>query len=574
MNWIDWVVLLGTMFGIAAYGVWKTRHTDTLNTYLKGNRKTGWGTIGISVMATQASAITFLSIPGQGFESGIGFVQNYFGLPLALIIVCAVFLPIYRRLGVYTAYEYLGQRFDAKTRLLGALLFLLQRGLAAGVTIYAPAIILSTVLGWRLDATILITGLGVVIYTVTGGSAAVNLTQKWQMAVIFGGMVTAFFVVLTKLPAGLGFTGAAHLAGALGKLQAVDFSIDPTRRYTVWSGFLGGLFLSLSYFGTDQSQVQRYLGGAALREGRLGLMFNAVIKIPMQFFILLLGALVFVFYQFQPAPVFFNRIEWRHQLEGPAGAELRALEAKHAALHSIKQQRIRAWLLARSSNDASGEGVARNELLMAQKATDAVRKEAKAALAAANPRTNLKDSDYVFIGFILEQLPHGAIGLLIAVMVAAALGSKASELNALGTTSTIDLWRHFRPLAAHDERRNVRVARWLTLLWGITAIAFALFAGFSENLIEAVNILGSIFYGVVLGIFLVAFFLKKVGGTAVFWAGIISQLAIIVIFSLRHTVPALDFSYLWYNILGCFGCMLLSLILQLMLDITRRKALN
>ena len=306
MNFADWVVLLGTMLGIAGYGFWRTRHIGSLNRYLKGSPSSGWGTIGLSVMATQASAITFLSIPGQGFESGLGFVQNYFGMPLALIIVCAVFLPMYRRLGVYTAYEFLGRRFDGKTRLLGAGLFLLQRGLSSGVTIYAPAIILSTMLGWRLDLIIVLTGLLVIIYTVTGGSEAVSLTQKWQISVIFAGMVTALVVVLATLPEGLGFSGSAHIAGALGRLHAVDVSVDPSRRYTLWTGLFGGLFLSLSYFGTDQSQVQRYIGGGSLREDRLGLMFNALLKIPMQFFILLLGALLFVFYLFGHPPLFFN----------------------------------------------------------------------------------------------------------------------------------------------------------------------------------------------------------------------------------------------------------------------------
>lgn len=559
MNTLDWLVLLGTMVGIAAYGTWRTRHTDHLDTYLKGNRTTGWFTIGLSVMATQASAITFLSIPGQGFESGLGFVQNYFGLPLALIIVCAVFLPIYRKLGVYTAYEYLGRRFDGKTRLLGAGLFLVQRGLAAGVTIYAPAIILSTVLEWRLDLTIIGTGLLVIVYTVTGGSAAVSLTQKWQVAVIFAGMVTAFVTVLVRLPDGLGFTGAAQLAGAMGKLEAVDFSFDPAKRYTFWTGLFGGLFLSLSYFGTDQSQVQRYIGGASLREGRLGLVFNALLKIPMQFFILLLGALVFVFYQFQPAPVFFNRAEWSHHAGGSNGAVFRALEEKHAGLHAAKQARITAWQAAHATGDAAAEAGARKELVAANAATDAVRVEAKAALTAADPRAKVKDSDYVFIGFILAQLPHGAIGLLVAVMFAAALGSKAGELNALASTSTIDLWRHFRPLAAHDEARNVRVAKWFTAFWGFFAIAFALYAGFAENLIEAINILGSIFYGVVLGLFLVAFFLKKVGGTAVFWAAVVAQILVFVLYA------TLSISYLWYNLIGCAACMLFSLILQIFL---------
>jgi solute:Na+ symporter, SSS family len=565
MNALDWAVLLVTMIGIAAYGAWHTRHTDHLDTYLKGNKTNRWGTIGISVMATQASAITFLSIPGQGFESGVGFVQNYFGLPLALIIICAVFLPIYRRLGVYTAYEFLGRRFDSKTRLLGAGLFLLQRGLAAGVTIYAPAIILATVLGWRLDLTIIGTGLLVIIYTVTGGSEAVSLTQKWQMGVIFGGMVTAFLILLARLPAGLGFTGAAHVAGAMGKLQAVDFSFSPDKRYTLWTGLFGGLFLSLSYFGTDQSQVQRYIGGAALREGRLGLMFNALLKIPMQFFILLLGALVFVFYQFQPAPVFYNRVEWQRHVQGPNGAVFRAIQEKHDLLHTVNQEKIRAWLAVRDRGDAPAEAEARSAMLASESATEAVRGEAKAALLATDPLAKTKDSDYVFIGFILEQLPHGAIGLLIAVMIAAALGSKAGELNALGTTTTIDLWRHFRPLAAHDEARNVRVAKWLTACWGFVAIGFALFAGFAENLIEAINIIGSIFYGVVLGIFLVAFFLEKVGGTAVFWSAVVAQTLIFALYLLRHRIPALDFSYLWYNLIGCAVCVALSLALQVML---------
>ena len=556
MNVADWVVLLGTIVGIAAYGSWRTRQVRSLNTYLRGNAATGWGTIGLSVMATQASAITFLSIPGQGFESGIGFVQNYFGLPLALIIVCAVFLPMYRRLNVYTAYEFLGQRFDEKTRLLGAGLFLLQRGLAAGVTIYAPAIIISTVLGWPLDLVIVFTGLLVIVYTVTGGSEAVALTHKWQMAVISAGMVTAMVVLLLRLPDGLGFTGAAHVAGALGKLQAVDFSLDPSRRYTVWTGVFGGLFLSLSYFGTDQSQVQRYIGGASLREGRLGLMFNAVLKIPMQFVILLLGALLFVFYQFAPHPVFFNQAEWRrHAQDG----RFRAIEAQHASAVAQSESAIRLWLQARASDDAAREASARVAMVAASHRTREIRAEAKAVLVAADPRAKTTDSDYVFITFILTQLPHGAVGLLVAVMFAAALSSKASELAALGTTTTIDFWRHFRPLAAADEARNMRVARRFTALWGVFAVAFALFAGFAENLIEAINILGSIFYGVLLGLFVVAFFLRRVGGSAVFFAAVTAQTLVIVMYF------SLDIGYLWYNLIGCAACIAFSVALQAVL---------
>ena len=553
MNAADWAVLLGTIVGIAAYGFWRTRHVRSLNTYMRGDAAIGWGTIGLSVMATQASAITFLSIPGQGFESGIGFVQNYFGLPLALIIVCAVFLPMYRRLNVYTAYQFLGQRFDEKTRLLGAGLFLVQRGLAAGVTIYAPAIIISTVLGWRLDLVVVFTGLLVLVYTVTGGSEAVALTHRWHVAVIWAGMVTAMIVLLLRLPAGLGFMGAAHVAGALGKLQAVDFSLDPSRRYTVWTGVFGGLFLSLSYFGTDQSQVQRYIAGPSLRAGRLGLMFNAVLKIPMQFVILVLGAFLFVFYQFVPAPVFFNEAEWRrHAQDG----RFRAIEAEHASAVAQSQSAIRGWLEARASDDTAREASARATMVAASQHSRAVRAEAKAALAAADPRTKTKDSDYVFITFILTQLPHGAVGLLLAVMFSAALSSTASELAALGTTTTIDVWRHLRPLIAADEARNVRVARRFTALWGAVAVAFALFAGFAENLIEAINILGSIFYGVVLGLFLVAFFLRHVGGTAVFLAAVAAEVLVVGMYF------SLNIGYLWYNLIGCAACIVLSLALQ------------
>src|SRR5215470_3884365 len=556
VNAADWLVLLGTLVGIAAYGSWRTRQVRSLNTYMRGNAATRWGTIGVSVMATQASAITFLSIPGQGFESGIGFVQNYFGLPLALIIVCAVFLPMYRRLNVYTAYELLGRRFDQKTRLLGAGLFLLQRGLAAGVTIYAPAIIISTVFGWPLTPVIVFTGLLVIVYTVTGGSEAVAVTQKWQMAVISVGMVTAMVVLLLRLPDGLGFIGAAHVAGALGKLQAVDFSLDPSRRYTVWTGVFGGLFLSLSYFGTDQSQVQRYIGGASLREGRLGLMFNAVLKIPMQFVILLLGALLFVFYQFAPSPVFFNQAEWRRFAQD---GRFSAIEAEHLRATAESQSAIRAWLESRATDDTAQETAARAAMVAASDRAHAVRVEAKSALAAADPRAKTKDSDYVFITFILTELPRGAVGLLIAVMFSAALSSKASELAALGTTTTVDVWRHLRPLAAADEARNVRVARRFTAMWGVVAVAFALFAGFAENLIEAINILGSIFYGVLLGLFLVAFFLRRVGGSAVFLAAAIAQVLVIVMYF------SLSIGYLWYNLIGCAACIGLSLALQAIL---------
>jgi Na+/proline symporter len=560
VNALDYAILVGTLLGIAAYAMWSTRGSHDLKTYLKGAAETGWLTIGLSVMATQASAITFLSTPGQGYESGLGFVQNYFGAPLALVIVAAVFLPIYRRLKVYTAYEYLGHRFDPKTRLLGAALFLLQRGLGAGITIYAPAIVLSTVMGWRLDATIVCSGLLVVLYTVAGGCDAVSLTQKYQIGVIFAGMIAAFFVLLAKLPAGLGFTDSLTLAGGFHKLEAVDFSLNLDRRYTIWSGLLGGMFLALSYFGTDQSQVQRYLCGASLRESRLGLMFNAIFKIPMQFFILLLGVLIFVFYQFERQPVYFNRAAWNYQAAHGSGERLRALEADFDSAHSEERAQLQAWLGARHSGDRGAEASARAASAAAHERAESARSETKAVLRAASPGSTANDADYVFITFILDNLPHGLIGLLVTAFFAAALSSKAGELNALGSTTTVDVYRHLVKRDATDAH-YVAASKWFTALWGIVAIAFALFANLAENLIQAVNILGSIFYGVVLGLFLVAFFLKWIRGTAVFWAALSAQA---LVFALYFT---LSISYLWYNVIGCAACMVLSLLVQAAMDL-------
>ena len=555
MNALDYAILLGTMLGIAAYAMWSTRGGHDLRGYLKGAGETGWLTIGLSVMATQASAITFLSTPGQGYESGLGFVQNYFGAPLALIIVSAAFLPIFRRLKVYTAYEYLGHRFDPKTRLLGAGLFLLQRGLGAGITIYAPAIVLSTVMGWRLDATIVCSGLLVVAYTVSGGCDAVSLTQKYQIGVIFAGMVAAFFFLLAELPPGLGLSGSLALAGGFHKLEAVDFSLNPDLRYTLWTGLIGGMFLALSYFGTDQSQVQRYLCGASLRESRLGLMFNAVFKIPMQFFILLLGVLIFVFYQFERQPVYFNRAAWDYQVAHGDGARLRALSAAFDAAKAEERAHLGAWLGARRAGDPSAEAAERAASASAEGRAEAARAQTKAALRKASPTNTANDADYVFITFILDHLPHGLIGLLVTAFFAAALSSKAGELNALGTTTTVDIYRHLARREATDAH-YVMMSKLFTALWGFVAIAFALFANLAENLIQAINILGSVFYGVVLGLFLVAFFLKGVRGTAVFWAALASQA---LVFGLYFT---LTISYLWYNIIGCAACMALSLALQ------------
>ncbi|MBL9207491.1 MAG: sodium:solute symporter [Opitutaceae bacterium] len=557
MSALDYFVLVATMLGIAAYGMWKTRGRTTFQDYVKGESKVSWGTIGLAVMATQASAITFLSTPGQGFESGMGFVQNYFGLPFALIVVAALFLPFYRRLKVLTAYEYLGRRFDGKTRLLGACLFLLQRGLASGITIYAPAIVLSTVFGWNLDLTILATGALAIVYTVSGGNTAVSITQKYQMIVIFAGMATAFVIMLLRLPAGVTTVDALQVAAGFDKLNAVNFSFDINERYTLWSGIFGGFFLSLSYFGTDQSQVGRYLSGTSLRESRLGLMFNAVFKIPMQAFILLLGVLLFVFYQFSPAPVFFDRATWRQHVEAPGGETLRVLESRYQTLAEEKRAALQGWL--KSRHDGSSEeqvAAAKGALRDAHARSEAVRKQAKDALRAVDPGVKTKDSDYVFITFILEQLPVGVVGLLIAVIFAAALSSVAAELSALGSTTVVDLYRHiFRP--AGGDGHGVLMSKVFTASWGFVAIGFALFARLAENLIEAVNILGSLFYGVVLGLFLVAFLFRRVGGNAVFTGALLSQATVLVCFFTLDRV-----GYLWYNLIGCALCVFTSLILQ------------
>ena len=559
MNALDYFVLIAILLGIAGYGVWQTRGRHDLKSYLKGRSQTSALAIGLSVMATQASAITFLSTPGQGYEDGLGFVQNYFGAPLALILISAVFLPIYRKLDVYTAYEYLGRRFDSKTRLLGAAFFLVQRGLGAGITIYAPAIVLSTVMGWRLDFTIIGTGLLAIIYTVSGGSDAVNLTQKYQLSLIFAGMFTAGCLLVYHLPPGVGLTGALTVASHFHRLDAVDYSLDPNRRYTFWSGLLGGGFLALSYFGTDQSQVSRYLSGGSLRESRLGLMFNAIFKIPMQFLILLLGVLMFVFYQFDPAPAFFNQTVWKQQAGAvtPTGEHLRALQAEFDTAHAEQSRLLTAWLQARRGGFVNDAALYHTAVVAKDVAIGHVRTEIQRVIRTAAPHAG-NEADYIFVTFILQQLPHGLIGLLMAAFFAAALGSKAGELNALASTTTVDFYRHLTRRERSDAH-YVTASRWFTAGWGLVAIAFALSIRLAENLIQAVNILGSIFYGVVLGVFLAAFSLRRVGGTAVFWAALVAQAAVLILFK------RLSISYLWYNLIGCFLCVGLSLLLQLVL---------
>ncbi|HLK99898.1 MAG TPA: sodium:solute symporter [Myxococcaceae bacterium] len=555
MTLLDWLVLVGTTAFIVVWGIWKTRGASTSAEYLRGNYEMRWTTIGLSVMATQASAITFLSVPGQAYEDGMRFVQFYFGLPLAMVIISAVFIPIYYRLKVLTAYEYLESRFDLKTRLLGAFLFLIQRGLASGITLYAPAIILSTLLGWPLEPTILIMGAVVILYTVSGGSKAVSQTQKQQMVVMMGGMVVAALVIIWRLPENVSFGRAVDVAGAFGRLNVVSFDLNFQDRYNFWSGITGGLFLSLAYFGTDQSQVGRYLAGRSITESRLGLLFNGVLKIPMQFLILFVGILVFVFYQFSTPPLLFNEsLRTRVQATEKAG-DLAAIESKWTQAHAEKQAEVERYLAARESGDNAAEATSRERLKEAARTTDTLRKEAKAVVSQALPKAETKDSDYIFITFVKRWLPSGLFGLLIAVILSAAMSSIASELTALGATTTVDFYRRVIRRDATD-RQILFASKGFTILWGLVAIAFASFASLLDNLIQAVNILGSIFYGTVLGLFLVAFFLKRVRGNAVFIAAVISQATVVVLFL------ASSIGFLWYNVIGCTLVVALSLAIQ------------
>lgn len=555
MQLLDWIVLIGTLLVIVGYGTWKTRGSKNVEDYIKGGNESKWWTIGLSVMATQASAITFLSTPGQAFHDGMGFVQFYFGLPIAMIIICMVFIPLYHRLKVYTAYEFLENRFDLKTRSLTAMLFLVQRGLAAGITIYAPAIILSVVLGWNLNLLIILIGALVIIYTVSGGTKAVNITQKQQMAVIFTGMFIAFFLIVSYLPENITFSNALEIAGASGKMNILDFSFDFDNRYTFWSGIIGGSFLALSYFGTDQSQVQRYLSGKSVKEMQMGLIFNGLLKVPMQFFILLVGVMVFVFYQFNDSPVNFNPEATEVVLNSSYAEEYQIIQDKQDAILEEKQEYINNYIQTNSDNDA-------NSIIAINKIDRSNREKAKAVIAKASEETNIpvetNDKDYVFIHFILNNLPRGLIGLLLAVILSAAMSSTASELNALSSTTTMDLYKRSM-VPNRDETHYLKASKWFTLGWGILAILIACVAYLADNLIQLVNIIGSIFYGNVLGIFLLAFFFKFVKGNAVFIAALITQ-AIVAFGWWYEWMP-----FLWLNVFGCVLVILISFLIQISL---------
>lgn len=549
MEQLDWFVLGGTLFFIVFYGAWKTQGSKNVTEYIKGGNESHWWTIGLSVMATQASAITFLSTPGQAFHSGMGFVQFYFGLPIAMVIICLVFIPLYHRLKVFTAYEFLEARFDLKTRSLTSILFLIQRGLSAGITIFAPAIILSAVLGWNLFTLNIIIGVLVIIYTVSGGTKAVNVTQKQQMAVIFSGMFVAFYLIISYLPDGITFSKALKIAGASGKMDVLDFSFNLDNRYTFWSGIIGGSFLALSYFGTDQSQVQRYLSGKSVKEMQLGLLFNGLLKVPMQFFILLTGVMVFVFYQFNTSPLNFNPTASEAVKNSVYASDYKVLENKHIQFENQKSVVNLSY-----GNDLYNEELVK-EIQKINTLESDNRTAAKELIKKADATVETNDKDYVFIHFILNNLPKGLIGLLLAVILSAAMSSTSSELNALASTTAIDLYKR-NVKSEKSDQHYVTATKWFTLVWGIIAILVACFANLFDNLIQLVNIIGSIFYGNVLGIFLLAFFVKYVKGNAVFVAALITQV-IVIIGWFYDWMP-----YLWLNLFGCMLVMFIAILIQ------------
>ncbi|WP_186757906.1 sodium:solute symporter family transporter [Echinicola salinicaeni] len=563
MSYFDWIVLFGTLIAIIGYGVYKTYGPKDMDSYLKGGNELGWWTIGLSIMATQASAITFLSTPGQAYQDGMRFVQFYFGLPIAMIILSVTFLPIYYKLKVYTAYEFLESRFDLKTRTLAAFLFLIQRGLAAGITIYGPAIILSTLLNWNLTFTNVFIGLVVIIYTVSGGTKAVSITQKQQMTVMMGGMILAGLLVINMLP--IPFNDAMHVAGKMGKLNIVNFEFDLGDRYNFWSGITGALFLFLSYFGTDQSQVQRYLNGRSLKESRMGLIMNGFLKVPMQFIILFIGVMVFVFYQFYEPPIFFNKVQTEKLAKSEYKDDFSQLEKAYTDAFEEKNSAIFSMIEAENSGDEGKVEELKVQIGKSQQKQEDIRDDVKALILKNEPKAETRDTDYVFMRFVMDYLPSGVVGLLFAVIFSAAMSSTASELNALGSTSTMDIYK--RSINKNKSDRHYTLSsKFLTAVWGVFAILFATYATLFENLIQAVNLLGSLFYGTILGIFLVGFYMKWVRGNAVFIAALITEVIILLIHWKNESEFLginIDIGYLWYNAIGCLLVMGLSAVIQL-----------
>lgn len=555
MTAIDWAVLVGTLAVIVLYGAWRSRGARDVDTYVRGDGSLGWPTIGLTIMATQASAITFISTPAQGFSDGMRFVQFYFGLPLAMIVIAAVFVPAYHRLRVRTAYEFLEHRFDARVRYLGGLLFLVGRGLGTGITLYAPSIVLSQILGWPLQPTIWAIGLIVVLYTVSGGTKAVAITQKQQMIVMLTGLAVAAIVVIVRLPDKVSVGDAVQLAGAFERMNPLTFDFDPADRYNFWSGTIGGFFLALSYFGTDQSQVQRYLSSSSVAESRVGLLFNGMFKIPMQFLILFIGVMVFVFYLFTRPPVHFDEPTLA-RLQATHGAEVAALNARHDAAFESQRAAALAFLDARGS---PREAAARTELRAASEQSAAVRTDAKALIKRALPDAETRDNDFIFLTFVLDFIPVGLVGLLIAVILCAAMSAVSSGLTSLGASTAVDFYLRIRQATGRppaSAKHGLRATQIATIAWGGIALGFASIASLFDNLIEAVNILGSIFYGTILGLFVVAFFLRRVTATPVLVGAVAAQTTVVFLFFYS------SLSYLWYNVVGCVVVVGLAAVLE------------
>ena len=564
MNVVDWVVLFGTLLLIVGYGAWKTRGSKNMQSYLLGNRSLPWWTVCISIMATQASAITFLSTTGQAYEDGMRFIQFYFGLPLAMIILSVTAVPLYHKLKVFTAYEYLETRFDRKTRTLAAFFFLMLRGLSVGITLYAPALILSTILGWNINLTTFMIGTLVMLYTVSGGTKAVSITQKYQLAIIMSGMMVAGWIAFSNLPEGISFGNTFQMAGEMGKLNMVNLSFNLSDRYNIWSGLIGGLFLFLAYFGTDQSQVGRYLSGSSITESRLGLIFNGLLKIPMQFIILYIGILIFVFYQFHQAPLIHNVSLRDKAMETEAFNEIQRLEESYQAVFIQRKEAASQLVSAIQSGNRTLVSSSKERLEEIQKFETDLRLKTKDAIKKNVPGANTQDKDYVFINFVMTYLPHGLIGLLLAVVFSAAMSSMASELNALASTTVVDIYK--RSVKPHQEDHHyVSASKWMTVGWAVFAIFFASLANQAENLIQFVNIVGSLFYGTILGIFLSAFYIKYLRSTAVFLAAIIAELIILYLYFYT------DVAFLLYNIIGCLAVIILAFIIQLFQNNTTNR---
>ncbi len=563
MSTIDWLVLVITLLSIVLYGLWKSRGTKNIKGYLLADKKLPWYHVGLSVMATQASAVTFLSAPGQGYTDGLRFVQFYFGLPLAMMVICITFIPKFKNLNVYTAYEFLEKRFDIKTRSFTAFLFLLQRGLSTGITIYAPSIVLSAILGFSITYTTLFSGGIVILYTVYGGTKAVSHTQLLQMSIIFAGLFIAAYMVVHLLPPTIGFVDALHIAGKMDKLNAIDTHFDWNNRYNVWSGIIGGFFLQLAYFGTDQSQVGRYLTGKSIEQSRLGLVMNGLLKIPMQFLILLIGTLVFTFYQFHQPPVFFNHFEIDRIENSSYKSEFKKLEADFTVAHQHKQLKVNQLIVALETNDKKAIAETRLQLQKADQRSLAIRKEVTTLMQKNSEDADINDTNYIFLSFVTKYLPVGLVGMLIAIIFLASMGSTASGLNSLASTSVVDFYKRLINKKASDHK-YLSASRWATVGWGLFCIVVALYASKLGNLIEAVNILGSLFYGTILGIFCTAFYLKKVHGNAVFYAAIITECFIIYSWMIDLT------AFLWLNVLGCLMVMTIAFLLQQLLPSSKK----